>query len=438
MNHVRKNIDDLINKLSLENGSAEELTAVAQEYPYFGVSQFLLARQLKLEARPEALRQLQQTALYFPNPFWLHYLLSAENLVEVEGYQPISGIDHHYVPVSAQTTMTGLLTDNPPATPLEEGIMDKVPAVAPKETTDIYAKPESALVDSPETQESEPETAPVEAAADIPPSIIDEDLSLNTTTTVEERQTDEAALAKQSPTDVLPPTETDNPEPDQVLPSPPAVGRTDDQEPASQPTDTEPVQHPAESSSRQQQDLSEGMEHSSKIASAADTTDATAEASPDIDALENNDAEREKLSKLIEQHLSEFKKPVDSNAEIPFTGTVYHAIDYFASQGIKLDPSTLNEDQLQNKVRKFTDWLKQMKRINENPTDLGTDIETEHLIEKIAQTSNEAKDVITETMAEVLVKQGKVEKAIQLYQKLSFLNPSKSTYFAAKINDLKV
>jgi pentatricopeptide repeat protein len=88
-------------------------------------------------------------------------------------------------------------------------------------------------------------------------------------------------------------------------------------------------------------------------------------------------------------------------------------------------------------VKKFTDWLKQIKRVNENPSDLGTDIETERLIEKIAQSSNETKDVITETMAEVLVKQGKLEKAIQLYQKLSFLDPSKTTYFAAKINELK-
>ena len=164
----------------------------------------------------------------------------------------------------------------------------------------------------------------------------------------------------------------------------------------------------------------------------------TFESSPETDIEEGIDeAEREKLSKLIEQHLSEFKKPVDATGEIPISTRVYHAIDYFASQGIKLDPRLLNQDMLGNKVRKFTDWLKQVKHINENPTDLGTDTETEHLIEKIAQSSNEAKDVITETMAEVLKKQGKKEKAIQLYQKLSFLNPSKSTYFAAKINELK-
>lgn len=163
----------------------------------------------------------------------------------------------------------------------------------------------------------------------------------------------------------------------------------------------------------------------------------TFESSAEIELDEGDEAEREKLSKLIEQHLSEFKKPVDAAQELPIEKHVYHAIDYFASQGIKLDPRLLSQDMLGNKVRKFTDWLKQMKRANDNPTDLGTDIETEHLIEKIAQSSNEAKDIVTETMAEVLQKQGKKEKAIQLYQKLSFLNPSKSTYFAAKINELK-
>jgi len=147
--------------------------------------------------------------------------------------------------------------------------------------------------------------------------------------------------------------------------------------------------------------------------------------------------EHEKLSKLIEQHLSEFKKPLEDNGEITIEARVYHTIDYFASQGIKLEPGKISQDILGTKVKKFTDWLKQIKQTNQNPTDLGTDTETEHLIEKIAQTSNEAKDVVTETMAEVLLKQGKTEKAIQLYKKLSFLNPSKSTYFAAKINELK-
>jgi hypothetical protein len=40
-------------------------------------------------------------------------------------------------------------------------------------------------------------------------------------------------------------------------------------------------------------------------------------------------------------------------------------------------------------------------------------------------------------MADVFIKQGKVDKAIQLYIKLSFLDPHKSAYFATKIQQLK-
>jgi hypothetical protein len=153
--------------------------------------------------------------------------------------------------------------------------------------------------------------------------------------------------------------------------------------------------------------------------------------------VDTSEEERQKLSKLIEQYLSEFKRPIDDNGEVPIETKVYHAIDYFASQGIKLEPGQIKHDMLGIKVKKFTDWLKQIKQVNQNPTDLGTDTETEHLIEKIAQASNETKDIVTETMAEVLLKQGKTEKAVQLYKKLSFLDPSKSTYFAAKISELK-
>ena len=41
-------------------------------------------------------------------------------------------------------------------------------------------------------------------------------------------------------------------------------------------------------------------------------------------------------------------------------------------------------------------------------------------------------------MAEVWEKQGNPEKAIDIYNKLSLLEPSKSTYFAAKIEEIKV
>ena len=54
-----------------------------------------------------------------------------------------------------------------------------------------------------------------------------------------------------------------------------------------------------------------------------------------------------------------------------------------------------------------------------------------------AEQSVQQKEIITEAMAEVLEKQGLHEIAIKVYQKLSLQNPSKSAYFAAKIEELK-
>lgn len=144
--------------------------------------------------------------------------------------------------------------------------------------------------------------------------------------------------------------------------------------------------------------------------------------------------EKENLSKLLEQQLKAYQSPVKKSDKLP-VASPFFTIDFFASQGIKM-PGTA-ADQLEGKVKKFTEWLVLLKNKNPNPTDLGTDPETEKIIDSIAQSSNHTQEVITETMAEVLVKQGKREKAIHLYEKLSFLNPSKSTYFAAKINELK-
>ncbi|RZA27185.1 MAG: hypothetical protein EOP02_10495 [Proteobacteria bacterium] len=51
--------------------------------------------------------------------------------------------------------------------------------------------------------------------------------------------------------------------------------------------------------------------------------------------------------------------------------------------------------------------------------------------------SIEEKEVVTEAMAEVWIKQGHNAKAIDIFNKLSLQNPSKSAYFAAKIEQLK-
>lgn len=150
------------------------------------------------------------------------------------------------------------------------------------------------------------------------------------------------------------------------------------------------------------------------------------------------DSETEtRISGILSGQLAEFNKPFDPNTllDIDLEQQKLHTIDYFASQGIKIDLTSIPQDKLTRSLLKFTDWLKQIKQIN--PAELASNLEMEKAVAETAKNSNETREILTETMAEILTKQGQKEKAIQLLIKLSFLNPEKSSYFAAKIEQLK-
>jgi len=55
-----------------------------------------------------------------------------------------------------------------------------------------------------------------------------------------------------------------------------------------------------------------------------------------------------------------------------------------------------------------------------------------------AQSVRESKDVASETLAELLVQQGQLEKAMEMYRRLSLIFPEKSSYFANKIEMLEI
>jgi len=115
----------------------------------------------------------------------------------------------------------------------------------------------------------------------------------------------------------------------------------------------------------------------------------------------------------------------------------FHTVDYFASQGIKLTQDEKPTDRLGQQLKSFTEWLKTMKRLPQ--AEIGRNIEpgSEQKVHTLAEHSLQEPEVVTEAMAEVWEKQGNHQKAIELYTKLSLLNPSKSVYFAAKIEQLK-
>ncbi len=55
----------------------------------------------------------------------------------------------------------------------------------------------------------------------------------------------------------------------------------------------------------------------------------------------------------------------------------------------------------------------------------------------LSETSIRPPEIISENLANILIKQGKVDKAIEIYEKLSLKFPEKSAYFASRIQDLK-
>jgi hypothetical protein len=123
------------------------------------------------------------------------------------------------------------------------------------------------------------------------------------------------------------------------------------------------------------------------------------------------------------------------NAE--FTFQPYHTVDYFASQGVKFKEEEKPKDRFGQQLKSFTEWLKTMKSLPVSEIVTLSDTKIEQKVVQLAEHSIADRDVVTEAMAEVWEKQGNYAKAEEIYHKLSLLDPPKSSYFAAKIEDLK-
>lgn len=111
----------------------------------------------------------------------------------------------------------------------------------------------------------------------------------------------------------------------------------------------------------------------------------------------------------------------------------YYTVDYFASQGIKVEGMLQTTNRFDRQLMSFTQWLKTMKKLNFE----GANNANDPAVDAQASASVVPKDVVTEAMAEVLEKQGKWDQAIALYAKLTLLHPEKSVFFATQIQKIK-
>lgn len=400
---LQKTIFYLTGKPNLAQVSTEELESLLISYPYFAPLQVAYAAKLNTIDTHKANIQLQKTGLYCTNQKWLQYQLMDASNFEVHLSNSI--VPNFEIPTieDVKQIMDGV-DKNETATDFASSTENTLPqqtAIVTEQNITSYSLEKPRVIEQ------------IQEIAEVPQP--EEKLSPNTFildihTTASSKSVVEIAEEKNVPIDepkVEAPIEANI-----VAEASPTVENIVMEEETKQVDD----------SSQYLPTIEDEI-----ISSPIDNQIESPLPSKDIHA---------QIAKLKE----EWQKPVEKEtSNFEFDVEPYYTIDYFAAQGIKFDISKEPKDVLTKKMLRFTDWLKRMKSANqiieENDEDDAQDIEAAIL--KIANVSNQPKEIVTETMAQVFEKQGKINKAVQLYIKLSFLNPDKTAYFATKIQELK-
>ncbi|MBX2963186.1 MAG: hypothetical protein KF687_11790 [Cyclobacteriaceae bacterium] len=145
------------------------------------------------------------------------------------------------------------------------------------------------------------------------------------------------------------------------------------------------------------------------------------------------------------QRIIELAKALDNQAaETSETETKTPERKKASKRSSELDPIIKEIKTSRKKVVPETDKAKEQLEIidqfiktkpqlspSTTPEDVGTDLAS-------SLKSGEFGDhIVSETLAEILIRQGKKDKAIEVYKKLIWKFPQKKTYFAAQIENLK-
>ncbi len=466
------NENTILQTLSAKSGAGqdvlvEELIALTTKYPAFGTAKYLLAKKARQQKHAGFKAFAQDAVIYFAQPFWFHFKLNEETYFPGETLttQNINNLNNG----APQGDAAPAVVDEAAA---ETTIAEEALATAPVYEQTVLAQQPQAADETVIAEEAlVAALLEADAAADEPPpaeetTIAEEALVLppaeEETALPGEQQPAEESLALQPAEEETVVAEVPEAAEETVV-AEEALLQTTVEEVAAVAEAPQPVEEiivaeealilpPAEDETVVAEEVVTTQPAARPVLPAEEFKPKlpvfTAEDAPDEDGegFEDADAEREatqplpannRLSSMLQQQMAHFNKPVTAETPVPVENEPYHTIDYFASQGIKLSQELLQQGHISVKVKKFTYWLKQMKRIHPQPADLGIDEEDEHKVLRSAASSNKPEEVLTEAMAEVFAKQGLNDKAIELYTKLSFLNPSKSAYFAGQIEQLK-
>ncbi len=477
-------IDAIFGKNDLGSVSLDEIRELINEFPSFNAAHFLLSKKLKLENHSSFEKESMKTALYFHNAFWLQMLLEDKNNAEPEELFPAIHhvqTENHFDEKSGTETPTenipdfeiasspiGELNDNgddasnenksEPISPINLDFeMNEENSDRVMSFDDLISKYNIELTDSFEdvTSESDKEVV-LESPKDLKVDVfgnetdeIDNDIVETEKENSPENSTENGDGIIETPMAASDFAQLETHE--EIVNEFEYTTEEDlkesdlDLEAFDRPFEPDPLNFettPIESIVEQKNVSPTENVHIDKVPE--DNTQYP-ETSISISNPNESDYEAFDGSNEIEYDdsagsYSEPQKPLtnfDAKNSESILFTPYHMVDYFASQGIKLVLEDQPADNFGKQLKSFTDWLKVMKKIPVSPLVEKTDEKETERIRHFAAHSLEDRDILTESMAEVLAKQGMYENAIALYQKLSLIYPPKSAYFASRIEQLK-
>ncbi len=483
-------IDAIFGKKDLDSVSLDEMYEVISEFPSFNAAHFLLSRKLAMEGNADYEKVSMRTALYFNNPLWLE-----SNLKGIQTSRPVLQVEK--VSENQAAFKPEIYSDpvaNEPAAEdfqvLEEPVIESLKTESVEEFVDVRPDTSAAVtsfdelmqkyhLEVPEPQEEQipeflekdpPDTSqenstpevvqelstsePVEkigiihdfngGTREVPVEISQE--ILNEYGIFEEvaikgrdydleafdRPIDLNATTDEKPFADPPPVEIAA-VPAEIIPEQPLVSKTFER---SDEADYEAFDGPVEEAA-ETEPLTKETSESSEMTAFLGQAEADDTGSGDLQSQESvmTGELQEVVSRFGEKQKS---MPLfDSKKAESIVFAPYHMIDYFASQGIKLVLDDQPSDSFGKQLKSFTDWLKVMKKVPLQPASDKLPEKEADRIRNFAAHSIEERDIMTESMAEVLAKQGMYENAIALFQKLSLIYPPKSAYFASRIEQLK-
>ena len=408
------------------NNDIDTLRKNVNENPFSSVAQFLLLYNYKKNNDPSFEQYARKAAIYFNNIPWIQYQLLGNNTDHFSQRLLPTEIHEEIIPVNEQINQNPnqeSATENE-ATKETSNIANNIQTLGVDQIQETSSTADETIIENP-NQEPETENDEKKETSDI-----SDNIQTLGTDEIQERHFTAGELIIQNPVQEA---ETENEatkEPSNISDNIQTLGT--DEIPETNFTADEPayrsgrpiIQNPIQESETENEETKEISNISDNIQT------------PGIDEIPETNFTADEPAYRSGRPIIQNPVQESENEEEFVAFEPLHTVDYFASQGIKISEEALENDHLGQQVKSFTAWLKSMKKLH--PGQLPEQNEViEKIIQSSAEVSNQNANVLTEAMAEVLIKQNKKQKAVEMYEKLSLMNPSKSSYFAAKIESLK-